>query len=250
MMKRTLTVATASLLLVAGCAAVKQYSNHSGSNPYEKPLFYTRFMNPSGNALDAAIMRDVNGLRANPRDAALHNELGQYLAQRGFPKDAEREFERAVDADRKFWPAWYNLGLTRAARGEYVGARVAFGQTLRYRSGHSEALFQQGLLEEEKGHNSDAVELYAKAFSINHRLLDVRTNPRILDSKLVHLALMRAYPNEHVREALIYQSTPPSWNQQPVAGTLPAPPPAQVPDKLMAPTTSGPVVPTTTNPQP
>jgi tetratricopeptide (TPR) repeat protein len=211
-----LTVATAALL-IAGCAAMKSYSNRS-SSPYERPLFYTKFLN-ANNPLDAAILRDLSALRANPKNAALHNELGQYLAQRGFPKDAEREFERAVDADRTFWPAWYNLGLTRAARGDYTGARIAYGQTLRYRSGHSEALFQQGLLEEQAGHAQDAIELYAKAFRFNHRLLDVKVNPRILDSKLIHLALLRAYPNEHTRESLMYQSTPSNWNQ----ASIPAP---------------------------
>ena len=240
-MKRTFTVALGALL-VAGCAAIHQYSNHGGS-PYEKPLFYTQFLNPNASALDAAIMRDVNALRADPQNAAVHNELGQYLAQRGFPKDAEREFERAVDANRKFWPAWYNLGLTRQARGEFVGARVAFGQTLRYRPGHSEALFAQGLMEEERGHNTDAIELYAKALSINRRLLDVRYNPRLLDTKLIHLALLRAYPNEHVREALMYQSTPSNWNQRPVAAQVPAPLPPTPSDKLVPEAT-------TTNPQP
>jgi tetratricopeptide (TPR) repeat protein len=218
-MKRALTAFTVALLLT-GCAAIQQYSNHGGSNPYERPVFYTQFLNPN-NPLDAAIQRDLAALRANPKDAALHNELGQYLAQRGFPKDAETEFERAVNANRKFWPAWYNLGLTRQARGEYVGARVAYGQALRYRPGFSEALFQQGLLEESRGHNEDAIELYAKAISINHRLLDVRTNPRVLDTKLLHLALMRAYPKNHTREALIYQSTPLNYAQPAVAGGEP-----------------------------
>ena len=216
-MKKALLVATAALL-IAGCAAVKSYSSNRNGNPYERPLFYTKFLNPN-NPLDAAILRDLATLRANPKNAAVHNELGQYLAQRGFPKDAETEFERAVNADKTFWPAWYNLGLTRAARGDTVGARIAYGQTLHYRSGHSEALFQQGLLEEQAGHTQDAIELYAKAFRFNHRLLDVKVNPRILDSKLIHLALLRAYPNEHTRESLMYQSTPSNWNQT----AIPAP---------------------------
>ena len=62
---------------------------------------------------------------------------------------------------------------------------------------------------EEQRHNTEAaVNYYAKALSINHALLDVRVNPRILDSKLIDLALLRAYPNEHARESTQFQPTP------------------------------------------
>lgn len=246
-MKRTFAVLAAALFS-AGCAAIHTY-HHRTDNPYERPIFYTRYLNPN-NALDAAIQRDVNALRANPNNAALHNELGQYLAQRGFARDAETEFERAVDSDRKFWPAWYNLGLTRAARGETVGARFAYNRTLHYKPGHSEALFQEGLLEENSGHNEEAIEMYAKAISINHQLLDVKRNPRILDSKLIHLALLRAYPNEHTREALVFQATPPNYGQRSVAAAEPSAPSPQAPaDKIVTP--APPITnPATQNPAP
>src|SRR6185436_12326297 len=129
------------------------------------------------------IQRDIDALRATPNSATLHNDLGQLLIEKGFPKDAETEFERAVNADSHFYPAWYNLGLLRMSRGDTVGARVAFGQTVRHKPGHSAALFQLGLMEEQRGHSEAAIEAYAKAFAINHALLDVRVNPRILDSK-------------------------------------------------------------------
>jgi len=232
MTKKTLTLILGALLL-AGCAAVQKYQ-HRTDNPYERPIFYTRYLNPN-SPLDAAIQRDINALRANPKDAALHNELGQYLAQRGFPRDAETEFERAVDSDRKFWPAWYNLGVTRAARGDTVGARYAFNRTLHYKPGHSEALFQEGLMEERSGHSEEAIEMYAKAISINHNLLDVKRNPRILDSSLIHLALLRAYPNEHTREAMTFQATPPNYGQQSVPAAEAAPSPQAPAGKIVTP---------------
>jgi len=234
-MKRTMTVFTAALL-VAGCAAVQSmHTYHRNANPYAEPIFYTRYLNPSV-PLDAAIQRDLDALRANPADPALHNELGQYLAQRGFPKDAEIEFERAVNADSHFWPAWYNLGLTRQARGEYVGARVAFNRTLHYKPGHSQALFQMGLIEEARGNTERAVEMYAKAIGINHQLLDVRTNPRVLDSNLIHLALLRAYPKEHTRESVLFQATPPNYGARSVPAAEPAAPSPQAPaDKILVP---------------
>jgi len=235
MMKRLSSLIVA-VLCVAGCAAIKSmHSYHRNTNPYAQPIFYTRYLNPS-SPLDAAIQRDIDALRVDPNNARLHNELGQYLAQRGFPKDAEKEFERAVDSDSRFWPAWYNLGLTRAARGDDVGARFAFNRTLHYKPGHSQALFQEGLMAESRGDNETAIEMYAKAISINHQLLDVKTNPRVLDSKLIHLALLRAYSKEHSREAVMFQATPPTYGARSVPAAEPAAPSPQAPaDKIVTP---------------
>lgn len=218
-MKRLLVLAVAAFTL-AGCAVMHK----NEQNPYEKPPFYSRYLNPA-NPLDQQIQRTVDALRANPRSAPLHNELGSLLAQKGFPKDAEREFERAVDADRRFYPAWYNLGLMRAARGNYAGAGVAFHRTIHYKPGHAAALFQLGLLEERRENSRRAVHYYAKAFQINRGLLDVRVNPRILDSKLVHLALIEAYPNEHTRQSLQFQPTPADYRQPEELREAPSPPP-------------------------
>lgn len=219
-MKRLLAITVAALVL-AGCGTSLHLKKTS--NPYVKPLFYARYLNPA-NPLDQQIQATVDALRANPRNAALHNALGQLLAQKGFPKDAETEFERAVDADRHFYAGWFNLGILRSARGDYVGARIAFNRTIRYKPGHSEALFQLALVEERRGNEEDAIAYMAKAFSINRTLLDVRVNPQILDTKLTAVALIRAYPNEHNRQALLFQPTPAGYGQKTIP-VAPAEPP-------------------------
>jgi tetratricopeptide (TPR) repeat protein len=213
-MKRLLTLAAAALTL-AGCAAVRDVRNQfNNKNPYEKPPFYAKYLNPATSPLDARIQQTVDALRLQPRSAALHNQLGQLLLDKGFPKDAEVEFERSVDADRRFYPGWYNLGLIRAANGNYTGARYALNRAVQYKPGHAAALFQLGLLEEKAQHTTEAVELYAKAFSINHALLDVRVNPRILDSRLLDLALVKLYPNDHARQSMQFQPTPGAYVQR------------------------------------
>ncbi len=224
-MKRTLALAAAALTL-AGCANFKNLGQRSG-NPYEKPLFVQKYLDPA-NPLDAQIQRSIDALRARPDSAALHNQLGQLLVQKGFPKDAELEFERAVNADSHFYPAWYNLALLRMARGNITGARVAFLATVHNKPGHSPALFQLGLMEEQSGHQDAAVEYYAKAFAINHSLLDVRVNPRILDSKLVDLALLRMYPRQHARESMKFVGTPPNYVQQNLEAPSPQPAAQQI----------------------
>ncbi|HXI13566.1 MAG TPA: tetratricopeptide repeat protein [Thermoanaerobaculia bacterium] len=178
-----------------------------GENPYVEPPFYSRYLSPS-SALDIQIQERLVGLRQNPKSATLHNELGSLLVQKGFPKDAEREFFRAVANDDEFFPAWYNLGLIREARGDFGGASRALQQTINLKPGHAAAHFQLGLLEEKKGNTDRAIEHFAKAYSINHSLLNVRVNPRILDSKLVDRSLLHLYPSQHTRQSLQFQPSP------------------------------------------
>ena len=219
-MKRLLILAVAALTL-AGCAAIRDAQKHfSNKNPYDNP-FYAKYLNASV-PLDAQIQQTVAALHAQPNNAALHNQLGQLLLLKGFPNDAETEFERAVDADKHFYPGWYNLGLIRAADGNYTGARYAFNRTVQYKPGHAAALFQLGLIEEKREHLDKAVKLYAKAYKINPSLLSVRVNPRILDSKLTHLALIELYPAKHWKESISFQGTPASY-REPVAPEAPSP---------------------------
>ena len=213
-MKRTIALA-ATLLALTGCAAVRDLTG-TRSNPYEKDPFYVKYLD-TGSALDARIREALENVRREPASPQFHNELGALLVDKGFPKDAEREFERAVDQDRKYYQGWYNLGLIRAARGDEPGAHRALRRAIDLKPGHAPALFQLGLIEENRRHVDRAVTLYAKAFRINPALLEVEVNPRILDSNLTHLALLRAYPAEHARRSMQLQDAPI------VRETMPAP---------------------------
>lgn len=199
-MKRILVVLAAALTL-SGCAS------HRNQNPYEHKLFIEQFLD-ARDPLDAKIESTIAALRANPKSAPLHNQLGQLLREKGFPKDSETEFERAVNADPTLFSAWYNLGLVREARGDYPGARWAYLRTLHYRKGHSAALFQMGLMEEQRHNTDEAVRYYAKALQINPTLLDVRVNPRVVDSKLMGLAMLKLYPIQHAKESTQFEPTP------------------------------------------
>lgn len=239
-MKRLLIISAAALTLF-GCAAF-----HKDKNPYEKKLFIERYLDP-GVPLDAQIQRILNELRANPRSATLHNDLGQLLLQKGFPRDAEVEFERAVNADSRFYPAWYNLGLLRQARGDYAGTRFAFLRAIHYKPGHAAALFQIGLMEEQRGNTEAAISYYVKAFSINHALIDVRVNPRILDSRLVDMALLQLYPKEHARASTQFQPAPQGYEKRNLEERAPSP---QAPAQAIVPPAAPVTDPATQTPPP
>jgi tetratricopeptide (TPR) repeat protein len=229
-MKRLLVIAAA--LALAACSSLR--SNHN-DNPYAGPLFVQRYLNPS-DPQDQRIQQAIEALRANPGSAPLHNEYGTLLSQKGFPKDAEREFERAINSNSRYYPAWYNLGLMREARGDSAGARHAFKRTVHYKPGHAAALFQLGLMEEKRKNFDTAIDYYAKAFRINHALLDVRVNPRIVDTNLAHLALIRAYPNDHTRQSLEFQGEPHPWEgYTPPAAQPQAPSPQAKPEEIVTP---------------
>src|SRR5689334_19497583 len=100
-MKRLLILAVAALA-TASCAGLRHDTN---DKPYDNP-FYAKYLN-TGSALDAQISSTLESLRQNPDSAEMHNRLGTLLVDKGFPKDAAREFERAVDANGKYHPAWY-----------------------------------------------------------------------------------------------------------------------------------------------
>ena len=201
-MKRLALLLAAGIVL-AGCSSLR----HHDEDTYAKPQFYEKYL-VNGNAQDRQIAATLAALRTNPDSAPLHNELGALLVQKGFPKDAAREFERSIEADRSFYAAWYNLGLVRKSQGDVPAARGAFRRTLRLKPGHGAALFQMGLMEEKRGSTNAAIELYSRAYRIDHSLLDVRVNPEILDSKLTHLALVDSYDARKSAQTMDFESTP------------------------------------------
>jgi tetratricopeptide (TPR) repeat protein len=237
-------------LSLAGCLSIQERLDRArfGENPYLEPPFYARYLT-GDNELDRTIDAYVTALRAEPDNPAFHNELGRLLVLKGFPNDAEREFRRALAADDEFYPAWYNLALLRASRGDQGGALRALNSTLDLKPGHSSALFQKGLILEKRGRTEDAIDAYVKALSINYELLRPSMNPMIIDSKLMDRVLIRLYPDEHERRAMVLQPTPPD-----LARERKAPSELTPPEEILAPTSpdepAPPAAGTTTAPPP
>lgn len=222
-MKSRIVAIAVIALLSAGCTTY--LADRFNGDPYEDP-FWEKYLDPA-ETLDHRITVILDDIRTNGPNPALQNELGALLVEKGFPKDAESEFRRAVGEDDRYYPAWYNLALSRQARGDDAGARRALRRTLQVKPGHAAAHFQLGLLYEEEGRIEAALEQYEKAYRINEALLDPSVNPRILDTELVGLALLRIYPDEHVIRSLAFEKQPyfPERTQttEPAASDVPEP---------------------------
>lgn len=221
-MKRTMAMILVAAALT-GCSISEQIDRvRYGSNPYDESPFYARYLDPS-NPKDRQILTLLEVLRAAPQNAAAHNELGTFLADKRFPNDAEREFQRAIAADEDFHPAWFNLGLIREAKGDQSGAIRALKRTVELKSGHDRAHFELGLIYEKRGQTERAVKHFAKAFTINPALLDIRQNPRIVDTNLVDRALLVIYPTTYARRSARYEGPPADYIPP---GSIPEPEPA------------------------
>lgn len=214
----------------AGCTAYLADRFHG--DPYEDP-FWEKYLNPA-EPLDRRITDILDDIRSKGPNPALQNELGALLVEKGFPKDAEQEFRRAIREDARYYPAFYNLALSRQARGDDAGARRALRRTLQVKPGHAAAHFQLGLSYEEEGLIESALEQYEKAYRINEALLDPSVNPRILDTELVDLALLRIYPSEHVIRSLTFEKQP--YFPERTEATEPAPSDVPEPEEIVTPT--------------
>lgn len=242
-MKKTIISTALMVATLAGCASMHARIDRklNGPNPYTKQPFYMRYVGTT-SALDRRITSTVNALRNDPHNAALHNDLGALLLEKGFAKDATTEFRRAVDYDPKLYAAWYNLGLVRESQGDSGAAERAFRRTVELKPGHAAAHFQLGLIAEKRGHLDAAVAHYARAFHFNRALLDVHVNPRILDTKLADRALLSTYELDHAEASAEFQGTPAGYTQAtrrvqetPQNGATDAPP-LEAPSKQPNPT--------------
>ena len=209
MMKR-LVVAVLALMIVSGCASIEESKARKAERESYQNPFYLKYLDPESR-LDQHIYARIESLRENPDDPVTHNELGALLFQRRLPNDARYEFERALDLDEEFYPAWFNMGLVHLSEEHLRSAQRAFKKAVKIKPGFGEAQFHLGLVYEMQGRTDAAIDHYAKAFAINWNLLDPRINPRIVDSELKARALMALYDKGHARAAARFTGPHPDY---------------------------------------
>lgn len=111
-------------------------------------------------------------------------DLGTMLFYRGYPKDAVRVLESALDQDEELNEAWFRIGLVEHQQGDLREARIAYKRCLKLLKGHGWCNFYLGLLEEQDGHAKKAMEYYRAAFRYAPVLADREVNPEMASSDL------------------------------------------------------------------
>ncbi len=111
-------------------------------------------------------------------------DLGTMLFYRGYPKDAIRVLENALDQDEELYEAWFRIGLVEHHQGNIRDARIAYKRCLKVLKGHGWCNFYLGLLEEQDGHGKKAMEYYRAAFRYDPKLADREVNPEMASSEL------------------------------------------------------------------
>jgi hypothetical protein len=117
--------------------------------------------------------------------AAEFVDLGTMVFYRGFPTDSLGLYKKALDLDPGLYEAWFRIGLVEHKRYDLDKARQAYRRCLKKRPGHGWCNFYLGLLEEQLGHSTNALEHYERSFRHAPELADPRVNPEVLNSKLV-----------------------------------------------------------------
>jgi tetratricopeptide (TPR) repeat protein len=110
---------------------------------------------------EAAARAYEEALRADPRDAIAHNNLGAVLLAQGRLDDAERALRAALALDASYADAHNNLGAVHEARGRLDAARAAYRLAAAVDPRHARAWNNLGALAYRRG----AVERAARAFA-------------------------------------------------------------------------------------
>ncbi|MDE2999040.1 MAG: tetratricopeptide repeat protein [Gemmatimonadota bacterium] len=160
--------------------------------------------------LDAAEAMFRQALRRKKRFAPAFNGLGLVFGRR--PKalrQAIDAFRNALRADKAYVEAQYNLAETyrRFGSSETLGA---YRKVVKMDSGHPDALFRIGAIEEAKGEYGKAEEAYQSQISVNPHHYEARLRLGIVlkmqgrtDQAITELKPVVLNPNEHQRRAVL-----------------------------------------------
>jgi len=112
---------------------------------------------------DAAKTCFEQGLRLQPDNVDLHNNLGSLLANQRLFDEAIAQYQEAVRIYPGFSEGHYNLGIVLAKQGRRQEAQAAYREALRLCPDHLDAQNNLGNLHKEMGEFPQALACYEKA---------------------------------------------------------------------------------------
>ena len=205
-------VVAISVVLAAGALAA------SGDEP-----IFVQFLDPR-DPDDATVLDYWQRSLSDELEGPAMVDLGTMLYFRGFPKDAERMYRKALKLDKGLYEGWFRLGLVLHGQGDFDSADQAYRRCLKKRPGHGWANFYLGLLEEQRGHGKSAMYYLEKAFLHAPELANPAVNPAVLGSKLALGAKLVAYDAEKTQGSLPLTFLEPAQVEKVRSGYLPPEP--------------------------
>jgi len=181
-----------ALGLAFGGTASAQKGDSKAAQPPQKEPFYRRYL-IAGNPLDEKIREQEKLVEADPSTAALHNDFGNLLALRRFPRQAREQYEIAMKLDKNNYLAPYNMGIVFETEGKVSQAIRAYEKAVDRNRGFPPGLFRLGRLYENRGWDAQAIEVYAKALRIDPEMRNPRHNPLVVGTRLLDRASLSNY---------------------------------------------------------
>ena len=128
----------------------------------------------------AALLLHQKAVGLSPNDARLRNNLGFGLSLLSRHSDAVKHYEAALALDPNMRSAFVNLGFSLGLMGDSQAARTAFSQVLK----NAEVLNNMALIQELKGDQRGAIDLYKEALAAQPGLELARENLDAVESEI------------------------------------------------------------------
>ena len=115
-------------------------------------------------------------LENDSRDAQNYFYRGLIYYEREDFKNAEEDFEKALEINPNFTEARYNLALTQAKNGNFKDAIKSYDKFLKIETNNTYALFNRGNLKLNLKKYSDAIKDFEDALKLEDRFVDAQNN--------------------------------------------------------------------------
>lgn len=218
------------LTIIAGCWLAPALDAVAGDAEAgePKPPVFVRWLVP-GDPGDETIREYWERSRRGELSPAGLVDLGTMLFERGYPKDALEMYREALHRDKTLYEAWLRIGVVEHRAREYEDARRAYHKCLDLMSGHGWCNFYLGLLEEQTGHPTKALEHFERAYEHAPTLADPKINPEVLQSKLQLGAAVKQSAEERFTATAPLAFLEPKQVQEVRQQYLPTPTPSPTP---------------------
>jgi len=218
------------LTIIAGCWLGLAFDAVAGDpeSGEAKPPVFVRWLVP-GDPGDETIREYWERSQRGELSPAGLVDLGTMLFERGYPKDALEMYREALHRDKTLYEAWLRIGIVEHRAREYEDARHAYNKCLDLMSGHGWCNFYLGLLEEQTGHPTKALEHFERAYEHAPGLADPKVNPEVLQSKLQFGAAVKQEAENRFTDAAPLAFLEPQQVREVRQQYLPTPTPTRTP---------------------